>query len=98
MERRGSSRRAFAAPVTLTRPESGESFEALSINVSERGMLLRSTENNRIGDVLRFAAPQFSGECEVQWVLALPGTPHMGVRFTSLDPGGKEALAEILAE
>jgi c-di-GMP-binding flagellar brake protein YcgR len=97
MDRRaGVPRRAFAAPVTLTRLDSDATFEALSVNISEGGMLLRSMETSRVGEVLRFSMPQFAGRCKVLWAMDIPGNPLVGVRFTSLDAGAKEALTEIL--
>lgn len=96
MDRREYARSGFAAKVKLIRRESDETFEALGVNLSEGGMLLKSIETSAVGDVLAFDTSRFEGECEVMWVVDLPGNTLFGVRFTSLDSEAWEAVAKIL--
>jgi hypothetical protein len=84
--------------VVLTPFGTEDMFTAFSVNVSEDGMLVRSTHRLERGTVLEFATATFAGECEVMWAHdSADGQTLSGVHFTSLGPRARQELDRLLA-
>ncbi len=84
--------------IVLTPFGTEDLFTAYSVNMSEDGMLVRSTRRLPRGTLLVFATATFAGECEVMWAHdSADGQTLAGVHFTSLGARAREELERLLA-
>jgi hypothetical protein len=84
--------------IVLTPFGTEDMFTAFSVNLSEDGMLVRSSHKLERGTVLEFATATFAGECEVMWAHdSADGQTLAGVHFTSLGARAQQELERLLA-
>ncbi len=83
--------------VELISRESEEAFLAVSVNISETGMLVLSEEPRPRGTPLHFEFHQFGGTGEVIWNREdEDGGMLLGVRFLALKRRDRKTLNRIL--
>lgn len=87
-ERRGSPRRSLAMPIRV-RPENVPWFEeAMSLDVSPRGMRFRSQRDYAMGDLLRITLEDASSA-------ALPGSGEFRARVVRVAPAADGVALEV---
>ena len=87
-------------PVELRFFDSGEVFLAISVNVSETGMLILSEESRPRGTLAHFEfRPDLNGTGEVIWTKgAEDGGAYLGIRFRALKRGARDSLRQLVQQ
>lgn len=74
-------------------------------NLGYRGLFIRTDHPREVGTIIQFEflvrdrGPKIFGKGIVQWVdNSHEGQKGMGVRFTELNPDGRQEIARILAQ
>lgn len=90
----------IALPVELTEEQADSSFRAISVNISESGMLVRSAHQKERGTVLRFAFAPFGGTAQVIWTHMHQGNGGtqmlLGMKFLAMKRRDRKVLVRML--
>ena len=106
-DRRGPERIRLDRPIRLQFPDFRDFISAVTGNISEKGMFIRTEAVRAVGSQFRFEltlADGFSlieGTVEVVWLHIQEkngGKTGIGVRFLSLDGESAELVTRIVAE